>query len=212
MDLERQFVEYLNYVPYLKGNEKTYSFRLANIILSIGSHIDSAFKEIAIFPEFFNKYPNMLKPKDEHGDPRFPEIIDYYPINSEYSLSERKIMFKVIPKREPIKPFETYKEKGKTVPPWWTNHNKIKHNFNKDNFRLANLLTARDAIAGAFLLNVVHKPAIYRLNEYGLLRPKYQQEPIKQYHIGDYLKNSKPPAFIETEVFFYDYEDNPKYK
>jgi hypothetical protein len=67
MDLERQFMEYLNYVPYLQGNERTYSFRLANLILMIGAHIDSAFKEIAKFPEFSNDYPQMLnfnpKPK-----------------------------------------------------------------------------------------------------------------------------------------------------
>ena len=212
MDLERQFIEYLNYVPYLEGNEKTYSFRLANLILSIGSHIDSAFKEIARYSEFSGKYPEMLKPKDEYGKPRFPEIIDYYPINSEYSLSERKIMFKVIPKRVPIKPFENYKEKGQAVPRWWAHHNKIKHNFNKDTFQLANLMTARDALAGAFLLNVAHKPAAVRLSEYNLLIGKHNSHPIKLQLAEYYFKDTKPPATIETEVFFYDYEDNPAYK
>jgi hypothetical protein len=38
-DLERQFENFLNYVPYLKDNESTYSFRLANILLGIGAHI-----------------------------------------------------------------------------------------------------------------------------------------------------------------------------
>lgn len=36
IDLERQFRAFLTYVPYLKGNEKTYSYRLLSMILSIG--------------------------------------------------------------------------------------------------------------------------------------------------------------------------------
>ena len=58
-DLERQFENFLNYVPYLKDNESTYSFRLANILLGIGAHIDSAFKKIAEDPSFSGKYPEM---------------------------------------------------------------------------------------------------------------------------------------------------------
>ena len=196
----------------MEGNEETYSFRLANLILSIGSHIDSAFKEIARFSEFSGKYPEMLKPKDEYRKPRFPEIIDYYPINSEYSLSQRKIIFKVIPQMMPIIPFENYNENGQTVPIWWSHHNKIKNNFNKDNFKLANLLIARDALAGAFLLNVVHKPAAVRLSKQGLLIPKHNSHPIKLQLLDYYFKNTKPPATIETKAFFYDYEDNPAYK
>lgn len=98
-DLERQFIDYLNYVPYLEGNEGTYSFRLANLLLCVCSHIDSVFKEIAVFPEFYAKYPKMLEPLDEHGDPRFPEILDFLPIEDEYSLSKRKVIFKIIPER-----------------------------------------------------------------------------------------------------------------
>ena len=33
-DLERQFEDFLVFVPYLRGNEKTYSFKLLNIFLS----------------------------------------------------------------------------------------------------------------------------------------------------------------------------------
>ena len=51
-DLERQFEDFLKDVPYLEGNEKTYSFKLLNIFLSIGGHIDSAFKELARYQQF----------------------------------------------------------------------------------------------------------------------------------------------------------------
>ena len=91
-DLERQFENFLEQVPYLKGNEVTYSFRLANLILAIGAHIDSALKEIAAYPFFSSNYPDMLNPKIEKGPnkgkPRKPSITDYYPISEKYNLFE----------------------------------------------------------------------------------------------------------------------------
>ena len=62
-DLERQFENFLDYVPYLEGNENTYSFRLANMILTVGAHIDSALKKIAEDSIFSGKYPDMINPK-----------------------------------------------------------------------------------------------------------------------------------------------------
>src|SRR3990170_89055 len=93
-DLERQFEDFLVYVPYLKGNEEAYSFRLANLILSIGAHIDSALKEIAKYSTFPTKYPKMLNPTRKDGKPRKPTIRDYYPISEEYKLPEQVAVFK----------------------------------------------------------------------------------------------------------------------
>lgn len=51
-DLESRFQNFLEYVPYFEGNQKVYSFKLLNLILSIGVHVDSALKEMARYPEF----------------------------------------------------------------------------------------------------------------------------------------------------------------
>lgn len=51
-DLESQFQNFLEYVPYFEGNEKVYSFRLLNLVLCIGGHVDSALKEMARYPRF----------------------------------------------------------------------------------------------------------------------------------------------------------------
>jgi len=51
-DLERQFEDFLQYVPYFDINERVCSFRLSNILLSIGGHVDSAFKEMAAYKKF----------------------------------------------------------------------------------------------------------------------------------------------------------------
>lgn len=215
-DLERQFENFLEYVPYLEGNKDIYSFRLANLILSIGAHIDSAFKEIAIFPDFLSNYPEMAKPKTKKGKSRKLTIKDYYPISEEYKLTEEVVTFKCLPRREPVKPFLQYQRKcGETLPDWWHIYNNVKHNF-RENFKEAKLKTVRDALAGAFLLNVIHKPAAERLFQYGLLKEKYLRIGFEQIHDRFRGREMQPtccspsdtedPFTIETELFLYDYE------
>jgi hypothetical protein len=220
-DLERQFENFLEYVPYLEGNEDTYSFRLANLILGIGAHIDSAFKEIANYSAYATKYPLILKNAD--GTPNKPTIWNYHPLAEEYELSKQKVTFKRLPTREDVFPFAQYlKAKdatGKeyiTCPDWWNAYNDIKHKFSK-NFKEAKLKTVRDALAGAFLLNVIHEPASLRLFDYGLLKPKYL--PIAMWEEkydnfkGHEMFKERPrdkkieyPFTIETSLFLYDYE------
>jgi hypothetical protein len=222
-DLERQFEEFLTYVPYTEGNEETYSFRLANLLLSIGAHIDSALKEIAKYPDFQSKYPKMLNPIGKDGKTRYPTIKDYYPISEEYKLPQQVAVFKCLPSRQNVLPFEKYLRKsGKgNTPYWWKHYNNVKHNVN-ENFKDAKLETVRDALAGAFLLNVVHVPASERLSDYGLLKPNYVQGETIEQPIYDTFRGRKQhperPSYkpiedaftIETSLFLYDYEEAKK--
>lgn len=174
-DLEKQFENFLESVPYLSGNENTYSFRLANLILAIGAHIDSAFKEIARYPEFSTKYPLILK--KETGEPKNPTIRDYYDLAMEYKLPKRKVMFKRLPELELVAPFQQYAKVGDRIktPDWWRVYNSVKHEFS-ENFGKATLQNTRDALAGAFLLNIIHVPAYLRLMEYGVVKTGYTQK------------------------------------
>jgi hypothetical protein len=213
-DLEKQFEEFLGFVPYLPGNEGTYAFRLANLILGIGAYVDSALKEIAKSLDFQTKYPKMLNPENKHGKTRNHVITDFYPISDDYRLPKQTVLFKCLPNKESIVPFENYTI-GNT-PYWWTAYNNIKHNFNQ-NFKEAKLKTVRDALAGAFLLNVVHEPSALRLFSYGLLKPKYLpvvmwEERYDKFR-GREQHRQRPKwepiddAFtIETSLFQYDYE------
>jgi len=219
-DLERQFESFLEYVPYLKDNESTYSFRLANIIVAIGAHIDSALKKIAEDPNFSGKYPEMINPKvkkgKNKGGPRDQELMDYYPISEEYKLYEKVVVFKCLPYRENVSPFKEYQKELGKVPYWWSSYNGIKHNFG-NNFKIADIKTIRDALAGAFLLNVIYEPATNRLDKYGLVKDKYPRSCVKENNffrgkcrqtkftaIPDYAFD----CFIETPLFIYtfDYE------
>ncbi len=221
-DIERQFESFLELVPYLEGNERTYSFRLANIMLVIGAHIDSAFKKIAQDPYFISEYPEMINPKIKKGvhkgEQRDQEMIDYLSISEQYKLYEKGVIFKRLPNSEEVFPFKEYKKEFGKVPYWWTAYNGIKHDFSA-NFVKADLMTTRDALAGAFLLNVVYKPASERLFKYHMLTPKYQQGTTffetyndnfngqEIYPKRDLRLKYKNPFKIETSLFSYDYEE-----
>lgn len=208
-DLERQFERFLDYVPYLDNNEDVCSFRLSNLMLAIGAHIDSAFKKIVQYPKFSSKYPHLLK-KD--GMPKKLTIRDYNPIICDYELKKTRVEFKRLPKRDVVFPFSQYEIANGELrtPNWWQTYNDVKHKFSYS-FTKANLRQVRDALAGAFLLNVVHEPAIYRLNDFSLIKPKHGIQRYSKTDLDKLLTNSKPWATIETSVFFYDYDNGPTY-
>jgi hypothetical protein len=211
MDLERQFIDFQNYVPYLDGNETVYSFRLMNLILAIGAHVDSAFKEMFRCSEFSKKYDKILR-KINTGK---ATITDYLTLEQEYCISKRGVVFKRLPEREVVVPFQKFG--ALKSPDWWTAYNEIKHEFSL-NFKKANLKNVRDALAGAFLLNVVHKPAILRLFKYGVAKSKYREvwsktggatysmRPTVKI-IQDILKDTiYPPLSVKTTLFYFDCE------
>lgn len=132
----------------------------------------------------------------------------------EYKLSQKRIIFKRLPEREPITPFEPYNLKTK-APKWWQIYNGLKHDVGV-NIQDANLHNALYALAGAFLLNVYHIPAAVRLCKYGILKAQIRQ--IKDFGRGSIIdiacevvedmliKNRKFWGFVETPLFIFSYE------
>jgi hypothetical protein len=206
-DLERQFENFLDYVPYFEGNQKIFSFRLANLILGLGAHVDSAFKEVVKYQGFSDKYPKLLR-KAKRGK---TNIGDYLPLAESYKLSGKVVKFKCLPNGILVTPFINYLRKTKRVstPQWWRVYNKVKHQFS-DDFQKATLRTTRNALAGAFLLNVIHIPSATRLAEFGLVKSKFTAEPLgsedRKVFRSNLEKRKKYWGFIETPLFIYDYE------
>lgn len=219
-DLERQFENYLEYVPYLKdtpggirpkGNERVYSFKLLSLILSVGGHIDSVFKEMARYRNFKDADCKRICGQIRKKIREKKTVSIYLPIEAfekEYDLSQRHVIFKCLPQREVITPFASGRN---IVPKWWTYYNGLKHDLSI-NLKKANLRNLRDALAGAFILNVVHVPALFRLNEYGALKPKYGSNKFAKTELEAVTNNSKPYATVETNLFIYDFDTEPAYK
>jgi len=221
-DLERQFQNFLEYVPYLEENKQVISPKLLNLILGISGYIDSAFKEMARYPKFSNnddcrKILEKLRESEESikkGEPpiTIPIKLCLKAFEKEYKLSERKIIFKRSPEREDITPFKPYNLKT-NAPKWWEIYNGLKHDVGV-NIREANLHNTRDALAGAFLLNVIHIPSALRLFDRGILKVEYLtttrvrqiMEPIKTNRdiVQGWLEQKQGyPGLVETPIFIY---------
>jgi hypothetical protein len=211
LDLERQFQSFLEFVPYMKGNEKTFSFKLQNLILSIGGYVDSAFKEMAFYRGRLYDDKSLTEIRALTEKKRIVSVtLPLIAFEKKYKLSMKTVTFKRLPGREDITPF-----KSPGTPEWWKLYNKLKHDVGL-NLKQANLRNTRDALAGAFLLNVVHTPSALRLNEYNLIRLATRTRTGRI--TGEY-GSAKPQnleaalewgtgivgAYVETPVFYYDY-------
>ena len=205
-DLERQFEEFLEYVPYLKVNENTSSFRLANILLGIGAHVDSAFKEMVRSKMFVDveACKEILKRAENKSGIIVSAISAFDKI---YEIRSKQVIFKCLPERIPITPFK------ETKPEWWDFYNDIKHDITPS-FSKANLKNVRDALAGAFLLNVIFESSINRLEKHGIVKDKYQLVGHKKERIFsrgkfmDIQHTHVPDSYdclIETPLFIYEY-------
>ena len=198
-----------------------------NLLLSIGGHVDSAFKKMAAYrgfsrnkkcKEIVRKVRETRKRIKKGKGPIIVKIEESLSTFEDiYKLSKREVIFKRLPKREMTVPFQPHNAKT-NAPEWWDIYNGIKHDFSNA-FEKANLYVTRNALAGAFLLNVIHRPGILRLNEYGIL--KWPPQPIEGEFAGDFdhalirvpehtledmlKRNQTPWGFVETPLFIYNY-------
>lgn len=219
-DLERQFEGFLEYVPYLEQNENTYSFKLLNLILSVGGHVDSAFKEMARYPFFSNnddcrKILEKLRRSGENiekGDRPIPVSVRLClkAFEKPYQLSQKRVMFKRLPKWEKVQPFKPHDRKT-NAPEWWGIYNGLKHDVSV-NMRKANLQTTMNALASAFLMNVIHVPGYTWLYQHGIAKPSLRGAAIftadvknVKDKIEEFVREGKEYfwGFVETPLFIY---------
>lgn len=169
---------------------------------------------MAKYTEFGEKYPTLLKKIKK----REASITDYHVLAAYYKLPQREVKFKRLPTRENIIPFEQYRrvenekdEERVETPDWWRAYNSVKHRFSKS-FEKANLKNTRNALAGAFLLNVCHKPAVLRLFDYNILKPQLREGlhgkkiSVTRESVIRMLENQGIcPGFTETSLFVFNH-------
>jgi len=215
-DLEKQLIQFLDYLPYESGNESAHSYRLLNILSSVGGYIDSSFKEIRRYEKYSERFDVKeaeIKAKNEEllKEGKYPILFGFgcylEVINDIYKIIDKKVIFKRLPGRETIEPFRNRE--------WWEIYNSTKHDLGK-NINLANLMNTVTAMGAAFLINAVHEPSILRLYDYDILnscisRMRIHQslsESIPRNLLLEMLKRGQEiPAFLETDLFIYFYEN-----
>lgn len=148
--LERNFIEYLNYVPLSPSHYNVWSFQLGSLLIDIGSVVDSFFKN-SIFSTRLDHLPEIQEIRKHNLKmPVYRDVFENFSglsSKSVYELRNTKKLF----------PFEEWKM-GK-APFWWDSYNKVKHDRFK-NHQKATLKSTLYALCGLFLLNVVYYDTI----------------------------------------------------
>ena len=106
-----------------------------------------------------------------------------------------------------VQPFSPPVEEER-IPQWWFFYNDLKHDVSF-NIKEANLRNTRDALAGAFLLNVVHFPSIERLCKHKLIKSDFRPNVVVCQTLMEQLEKKRDYwAHIETPIFRYDYDQS----
>jgi len=188
-ETEKELVSFLEIVPFVPKHENVFSFKLFNLILSIGSHIDNIFKAMCRYQKFQNN-SDILKIINS----KRPDITMYRtafePI---YHLSSKKIYVK----KEPINLLRDYYKKiipfygfNKKSPSWWNIYNELKHSWFKGyNIYKANINNTLNSLASLFLLLVRHEESWDKLIDYGIIRGGFFAE-AEEYQFKKDIKNA----------------------
>jgi hypothetical protein len=181
---------------------------------NIGAHVDSAFKEMAKYPEFsknlacgkiltkVKKTRKNLKVGKKPMPVSVKECLSAF--ETEYKLSTKKVVFKRLPEREDVIPFTPFNTKTQ-APQWWDIYNGLKHDFG-ENFEKATLEVTRNGLAGAFLLNAMHVPGAFRLCEYGLVKDLVGNTVVDCKDLKRILdEKGQIYYYAETSLFVYNF-------
>jgi hypothetical protein len=199
VDLELQLRNFLEYVPYISQNENVCSFRLLNLILGIGGHVDSALKEMIRFPQLSpdprisfirTRLQNWEAAwakgiKSSHEDRVY--ITETYPVfEDKYQLSSKEVIYKVLSDRKRNKPFDAVK--NAPTQGWWGIYNGLKHDV-------------------AVTLERFWEYHVLQLDNVGTgLGMSAKNSRINKSHLKDIAeKGTTLGLFVETPLFKYEY-------
>ena len=140
---ERYVKDFLESVPWTKGNIQVWSPKLATYLIDICSKIESAFRD-ALESQFLDKCDGI---EDQRKKDR-RNIFDYHQIFNIYHRFNKKPLM-LLETNEFIVPWKDWSEKES--PKWWSDYNKLKHNF-FENRELATLENVVIALGGFFLI------------------------------------------------------------
>lgn len=204
LSLEQNFLEYLRSVPLEKKHNEVWSYQLGNLIIDIGSVIDS-FLRNSIYLQSLDSVPGIQEIRSKEKKKGL-SIGDYHKIYyKHYKLSSKSVY--ELRNYNKINPF--YRWKSNPPPFWWTAYNKVKHN-RFENRKRATLKSTLYALSALFLLNVTNPKLVPYLVDIGVIhRMGWAEEYVKSHIVDGSIVDVKPamhePIHAKTELFGYIY-------
>jgi hypothetical protein len=208
LDLEGEFRQALAYVPLRPQHLTVWSHKLGKILDQAGSAVDSFFwvavKEGELFKS--NKLSNKKK----------LTILDYCKIvEPVYQLSTANVVARDgSVNHGPIAPFAVFGKmltsKQKTQW-WWTAYQSYKHNRYSESAE-ATLDNTLQALAGLFLLNVLHKENQRWLVKEEVITWEFSMSPIMltPHLLGSKFGSTLPEVRARSELFLHEFRVDKK--
>jgi hypothetical protein len=208
LDLEGEFLQALAYVPLRPQHLTVWSHKFGKILDQVGSAVDSflwvAVKEGELFKN------NKLRNKEKLN------IWDYCRIvETVYQLSSANVVARDGPVNHgPITPFAVFGNmlisKQKTEW-WWTAYQSYKHNRYSESAE-ATLDNTLQALAGLFLLNVLHKENQRWLVEEEVIAWEFPMNPImlSRNLLGSKFGSTLPSVRARSELFLHEFRVDRK--
>jgi hypothetical protein len=210
-NLEKDLIDVTRYVALEKENDSTHSEKIAQLLLLIGSTVDSVFFEMRTSP-FLDDRKGVadLRQIPEPNIGQYREVYD--PI---YELSKIKVLaHHGLTNYGSIKPF--YPFLPKQSPSRWDAYNDIKHEFFQ-NWRKGTSKNLVHALGALFTLNVLHMDARFYLLQRKIIvtvsgyddqvynLPLLQTYDLMKRSFIGLPNNVSWGAFASSEVFYHSF-------
>lgn len=195
--LEEEFKNIIQHIPLADEHMKVWSLKIGDILIVLGSVMDSFFKfsiNHSIFDEVTNIQEIRSKSRLDMGDYR--EVFEKY-----YTPSNKYVYIRYMEKR--IQPFDKWKTNSSLE--WWEAYQHVKHDrfSNKKEATIENLLLG---MTGFFLLNAIHIPSRIVLARRELWKDSYGNQYGPAF-LENLLENNGPiqslggMLYLETDLF-----------
>lgn len=197
--LEEDFVKYLKYVPLADEHEDVWSLYLGDLLIRIGSILDSFFRRAIFSPILddaisINEYRALNDYKINMGT--YKKLYDPF-----YKLSSKKIY--ELRTLKQLTPFSSWSLDD--TPYWWENYNHVKHDRFK-NKKEATLKSVLEALSGLFILNVIHLETMPVLVDYDIIHSNLANGYLKSLLSDKEPLNVLETVYAKTTLFGYVFE------
>jgi hypothetical protein len=179
--LEDEFLDVTKYFPFEKNHKAIWSEFFSDFLTKIGNSVDSFFRNM-LKDKAFDTYPHVSAMKKRKKDINY--FRDFFEPIYELSGAEVDIAYGLTFYDTKYRPFEEFGKKK--IPAWWNSYNHVKHTW-FDCIEEATLENVVGALAGLFILNVLHLESREYLVKY--------QDVI----VGDYMRGI-PISLLEKAM------------
>jgi len=151
--LESDFIDATLYFPLEKRYEEIWSEHFSDLLVKVGNSVDSVFR-ITLKDESLDSYPHVPTLKRSRRRRDITYFRDFFePIYQLFGVEVQIAYGLTFYERKSV-PFKEFK--NNESPDWWTSYNHVKHGW-FDSIQEATLGNTIKALAGLFVLNILHK-------------------------------------------------------